>query len=203
MIQLASELQDMLMPCDVVDPVIALQSAARRHLGDWLGATGVSWTCRGEVVDAQLTVEATRELLRTEFNRAVHSATRVPPPSFCPREVYGSSFAVHGHSRPCQSCESHAGRPRHVGTRSAATGRSGVEFIQICAWCAHRWKDLDCRGLKNLLMVLDCDSSGRVALADSYRDTLDRSAPKQFEFMECTHFLRQKVALDESDPGSN
>ena len=41
------------------------------RLGDWLGATGVSWTCRGEVVDAQLTFEATRELLRTEFNRAV------------------------------------------------------------------------------------------------------------------------------------
>ena len=39
----------------------------------------------------------------TQLLRAAHSATRVPPPSFCPKEVYGSSFAVHGRSRPCQS----------------------------------------------------------------------------------------------------
>ena len=63
-----------------------------------------------------------------------------------------------------------------------------------------RWQDLECRGLKNSLVELDRDSSGRVALADFYRGTLDGSAPKQFEFTESTHFLRQNGALDESDP---
>jgi len=63
-----------------------------------------------------------------------------------------------------------------------------------------RWQDLECRGLKNSLVELDRDSRGRVVLADFYRGTLDGSAPKQFEFTESTHFLRQNGALDESDP---
>jgi len=63
-----------------------------------------------------------------------------------------------------------------------------------------RWQDLECRCLKNVLVELDRDGTGRVALADFYRGTLDGLAPKQFEFTESKEFLRQNGALDESNP---
>lgn len=61
-----------------------------------------------------------------------------------------------------------------------------------------RWQDLECRSLKNMLVELDPAGTGRVALSDFYRATLDGVVPKPFEFSETTGFLRQLGALDES-----
>jgi len=69
-------------------------------VGKWLGAAGVSWTRRGEVVDAQLTVGVARELLRTEFNWVVHTATGQramrATAFFLPKEVHDGVAAVYG-----------------------------------------------------------------------------------------------------------
>jgi len=62
-----------------------------------------------------------------------------------------------------------------------------------------RWQDLECRSLKNILVDLDRDGTGRIPLSEFYRATLDGIVPKPFEFDESVGFLRQLGALDESD----
>ena len=61
-----------------------------------------------------------------------------------------------------------------------------------------RWQDLECQSLKNILVGLDRDATGRVPLPDFYRATLGGVVPKPFEFDESIGFLRQLGALDES-----
>jgi len=69
-------------------------------VGGWLDAAGVSWTRQGELVEAQLTVRAACVLLRTEFNRVVHSETQQTALRagrfFLPKEVDDSVAAVYG-----------------------------------------------------------------------------------------------------------
>jgi len=62
-----------------------------------------------------------------------------------------------------------------------------------------RWQDLESRSLKNILVDLDQDGTGRIPLSEFYRATLDGIVPKPFEFDESVGFLRQFGALDESD----
>ena len=53
--------------------------------------------------------------------------------------------------------------------------------------------------LKNILVDLDRDVSGRVPLPDFYRAMLDDMMPTSFEFVGSVGFLRQLGALNESD----
>ena len=62
-----------------------------------------------------------------------------------------------------------------------------------------RWQDFECRSLKNILVDLDRDGTGRFPLSEFFRATLDGIVPKPFEFDESVGFLRQLGALDESD----
>ena len=133
-----------------------LAPVALTALDNWLGAAGVPWTRRGDIVGAQLTVGVARELLRTELNWVVHSATGQnamrAAAVFLPGEVYDSVFAVYGlhcqplphllpvAARPCQFSECHASRhPHSVATRRQRklrpnwTWRTSWEWHPVCS----------------------------------------------------------------------
>lgn len=91
------------MSADEIHELTELRPSHVTALGDGLCAAGVSWTRRGDVVDAQLTVEVACELLRTVFSWVVHSATGQTPMRatavFLPRKVHDSWSAVYSNQR--------------------------------------------------------------------------------------------------------
>merc|ERR1719469_679334 len=57
-----------------------------------------------------------------------------------------------------------------------------------------KWQNSDCRGIKEALMDLDPDGSGRVALGRFY----SKPATGKYRFSESTEYLQQIGALDET-----
>jgi tripeptidyl-peptidase-1 len=112
----ASSMYGRYMGADEIRELTEPDPAHVTAIVEWLGAAGVSWTRRGEVVDAQLTVGAARELLGTEFEWVVHGASGQtamrPGAFFLPKEVHDSVAAVYGlHGLPLPHLPSVAADP--------------------------------------------------------------------------------------------
>lgn len=62
-----------------------------------------------------------------------------------------------------------------------------------------RWQDHECRSLKNELVEIEYQGTGRVRLADFYGSALNDG---KWQFSESVSYLRELGALDESDPAN-
>lgn len=62
-----------------------------------------------------------------------------------------------------------------------------------------RWQDHECRSLKNELVEIEDQGTGRVRLADFYGSALHDG---KWQFSESVSYLRELGALDESDPNN-
>jgi len=78
------------------------------------------------------------------------------------------------------------------------TLKAVVQIAEDIAMQFGRWQDVECRQMKEDLMEMDPDGSGRVPLSTFYkhRETAD------YQFSESTDYLRTIGALDESVPSA-